>query len=305
MKRRFTVLAFIVGLLAAIYLPLSLVGAAAPNCAVTYTVQRGDTLWKIAIRARTTVQRLAQINNIQNPDLILVGQVLCLPLFAVTPHGSFDLVVEYQLDPGATQAGEWRTGSQGAVSRRIKYPLLADSITPYTNTVELQRSSAESAPLLWLAPTDDPDHYILVAIGDPNTILAMQLTITSTRTISDIIPPPAGPGATPQSVDNLLEADTRSIRVQAEVVGMNGTGIPVSITAIDYLPTVQDAASRYTEVAFALHPTADPEVFGYELLTDLESSTPGPPGQPDRQRCDRWETGGGFWSDVWQALVCP
>ena len=42
----------------------------------TYTVQRGDTLSEIARMFGTTVQEIAQINNIANPNLIFPGQVL-------------------------------------------------------------------------------------------------------------------------------------------------------------------------------------------------------------------------------------
>ncbi|OPY57688.1 MAG: N-acetylmuramoyl-L-alanine amidase XlyA precursor [Pelotomaculum sp. PtaU1.Bin035] len=45
----------------------------------TYTVQTGDTLFLIARRFGTTVERLAQINNITDQNLILVGQVLIIP----------------------------------------------------------------------------------------------------------------------------------------------------------------------------------------------------------------------------------
>ncbi len=43
---------------------------------VRYTVRRGDTLWAIARRYGTTVSAIADLNNIQNPDLIYPGQVL-------------------------------------------------------------------------------------------------------------------------------------------------------------------------------------------------------------------------------------
>lgn len=46
----------------------------------TYTVRRGDTLSAIARRFGTTVARLADINEIANPDLITVGQTLVLGL---------------------------------------------------------------------------------------------------------------------------------------------------------------------------------------------------------------------------------
>lgn len=44
--------------------------------AITYTVKKGDTLSEIAMKYGTTYQELAKINNIANPDLIYVGQVI-------------------------------------------------------------------------------------------------------------------------------------------------------------------------------------------------------------------------------------
>lgn len=42
--------------------------------ATVYTVKKGDTLWDIAQEYNTTYQYLAKINNIENPNLIYVGQ---------------------------------------------------------------------------------------------------------------------------------------------------------------------------------------------------------------------------------------
>lgn len=44
--------------------------------ATSYTVVKGDNLTKIAARYGTTVSKLVQLNNISNPDYIVVGQVL-------------------------------------------------------------------------------------------------------------------------------------------------------------------------------------------------------------------------------------
>lgn len=41
---------------------------------VIYVVQKGDTLWKLAKRFNSTVEDIAEINNIENPDLIYPGQ---------------------------------------------------------------------------------------------------------------------------------------------------------------------------------------------------------------------------------------
>jgi LysM repeat protein len=50
-----------------------------PNCKATYTVMPGDTLYGIALKYGVTVYTLAAANNISNPNLIYVGQVLCIP----------------------------------------------------------------------------------------------------------------------------------------------------------------------------------------------------------------------------------
>ncbi len=52
---------------------------AAVVAAATYVVQPGDTLWRISRQYNTTVDYLAQTNNIPNPNLIYVGQVLEVP----------------------------------------------------------------------------------------------------------------------------------------------------------------------------------------------------------------------------------
>ncbi|NLY75649.1 MAG: LysM peptidoglycan-binding domain-containing protein [Firmicutes bacterium] len=44
-----------------------------------YVVQPGDSLWKIARRYQTTVDALARVNQIANPDRIDIGQKLIIP----------------------------------------------------------------------------------------------------------------------------------------------------------------------------------------------------------------------------------
>ena len=39
-----------------------------------YTVKKGDTLWEIAKRYKTTVSALARLNDLKNPSLIFAGQ---------------------------------------------------------------------------------------------------------------------------------------------------------------------------------------------------------------------------------------
>lgn len=50
-----------------------------------YVVQPGDTLFSIAQRFGTTVQAILQANNITDPNLITVGQVLTIPVSPAPP----------------------------------------------------------------------------------------------------------------------------------------------------------------------------------------------------------------------------
>jgi len=52
---------------------------------ITYTVQRGDTASKVAARFSISLDDLIKHNNLKNPDLLYVGQVLRLPDKAAAP----------------------------------------------------------------------------------------------------------------------------------------------------------------------------------------------------------------------------
>ncbi|MCL4264645.1 MAG: LysM peptidoglycan-binding domain-containing protein [Anaerolineae bacterium] len=65
---------------AAMLVALALVvGVVSITSAYNYTVQSGDTLFSIARRYNTTVSDLVASNQIANPNLILVGQLLNIP----------------------------------------------------------------------------------------------------------------------------------------------------------------------------------------------------------------------------------
>lgn len=58
------------------------------NFSGTYVVQAGDTLSGIALRYGTTVEILAQLNHISNPNLIYVGEVIKLPVSTTVKSGA-------------------------------------------------------------------------------------------------------------------------------------------------------------------------------------------------------------------------
>eukprot|EP00475_Leptophrys_vorax_P025604 TRINITY_DN3586_c0_g1_i1.p1 TRINITY_DN3586_c0_g1~~TRINITY_DN3586_c0_g1_i1.p1 ORF type:complete len:113 (-),score=3.18 TRINITY_DN3586_c0_g1_i1:317-655(-) len=45
----------------------------------TYTLQKGDTLYAISRRYETTVENILKINRIEDPNVILAGDIILLP----------------------------------------------------------------------------------------------------------------------------------------------------------------------------------------------------------------------------------
>ncbi len=92
--------------------------------ATTYTVRTGDTLFQIAQRFGTTVERIARANNISSLNSISVGQVLTIPEDGATGGSDNTMGINDTVGTG-TQAG----GGANEVSRRVDSLLY----TIYTN----------------------------------------------------------------------------------------------------------------------------------------------------------------------------
>ena len=103
-KNRFLIAVAAVAVLLSMFAaPLSAAAAPAPvaggsGCAQFYTVARGDRLFRIALRFGTTVPALAALNGLANPNIIWVGQTLCLRAGAASG-------VTYVVARGDTLAG--------------------------------------------------------------------------------------------------------------------------------------------------------------------------------------------------------
>lgn len=67
---------------------------------ITYVVQSGNTLSGIAERFGVTVEQLCQWNDISNPNLIYVGQVL-----KIIPKSSTSSMITYTVESGDTLSG--------------------------------------------------------------------------------------------------------------------------------------------------------------------------------------------------------
>ncbi len=75
-------IAILLALAVLLALPMTAWGQAGGQ--VTHTVQAGENLYRIALRYGTTVDAIVQANNITNPNLIVVGQVLIIPVAGAT-----------------------------------------------------------------------------------------------------------------------------------------------------------------------------------------------------------------------------
>lgn len=51
---------------------------------VIYLVKPNDTLWKIAKRFQSTIEDIARVNNLEDPNKLTIGQQLFIPRFCVT-----------------------------------------------------------------------------------------------------------------------------------------------------------------------------------------------------------------------------
>jgi LysM repeat protein len=82
-------------------IPTGSSAATTSGSTTTYVVQRGDTLAVIAALYGTTVNELATLNSLMNPNLIYVGQVLKVPGAGATPTPTSSVCV-YWVKAGDT-----------------------------------------------------------------------------------------------------------------------------------------------------------------------------------------------------------
>jgi hypothetical protein len=94
----------------------------------THVVQPGETLYLIAIRYGTTVDALAAANNITNPNLIYVGQVLVIP-GGTTPPPESPLSVAPSSSGTFYGARQIYLHGQSLGNRRDVFSKVGDSIT--------------------------------------------------------------------------------------------------------------------------------------------------------------------------------
>ena len=117
---------------------------ATPGGAGTYAVQRGDTLAKIALEHGVTWRDLARWNNIDNPNVIEVGQIL-----RVTPPAESGprTAITRPLPPQGARAGSAATDSTSPAAQSSP----ASSSQPAGTTTPPSAASDDAPAFIWPA----------------------------------------------------------------------------------------------------------------------------------------------------------
>lgn len=231
--------------------------------AVTYTVQKGDTLWSISRKYSTTVTKLAELNNLDNPNYIVVGQVLVIEGEAVKPTpttAGFVKVTSYglQADTDRTLVVRWDWTKENTSHYEVRWwwgpkdqlgVVGEDSTTEWQHAVYTAPANAERVSV-YIKPVsktykqgDNDVHYWVCDWNEKSTYYFKDNPPTAGSTPSVTIKN----GQMTITVDGL--GDTNSSHVEFQIVKDDGTDwitdpIPIAYDSVTYTCPV-DAGSDY------------------------------------------------------------
>ena len=203
------------GLGASVVLALSAQSlASALEASGVYRVQSGDTLSGISSATGVSIEQLAALNNLTNPDLIVDGQVLRLV------------------------AGDRASGEQVAATAGLDYVVRAgDSLW--------EIATGAGVPLKAIAEMNqlaDVDHLVVgQRLRLPASTPSLATAAGPVAPGRPATPPPAAPGPEPAPASAALEK-----RVLAEARRVAGSGVRVGVAARN-LATGEQVAIRADE----------------------------------------------------------
>jgi LysM repeat protein len=266
-------------------------GAAPGGCGETYTVRTGDTLIAIARAFDTSVQTLMQLNQIDNPNYIYAGQVLCVSALALTPG---QVVIEVVYSRASFSVEDGPTLESLAVTR-IEFPLaeVQDHIKTEESPDQLRTSVPDDAPVrLWISRPEKAPKYVLVVVDDDQPFTDLALKTPEKRVVIEKL--------------EILEEEQELQQVQEITVWLeadSGERYPLPIGAASYVETVEDAKSSQSRVFLVL--LSDGQG-AYKVSFALSEEIFGPPGAGSWARCERWKRMPGWyyrWLRAWYG--CP
>ena len=119
----------------------------------TYTVKAGDTLSEIAETHNTTVEKLAELNNIENTDLIFVDQVLIIDgPAAATTSTTYEAPATTE---ATTEAVTYEAEATETTYEAPAAPVVEESYTAPAATV----SGSEAEAKEWIAQKESGGSY--------------------------------------------------------------------------------------------------------------------------------------------------
>lgn len=231
----------------------------------TYTVQRGDNLYRIALRFGLTTDALAQANGIADPTRIFAGQVLTIPGFDSTPA-----VVENPLVGG--------TPTIHTVSPGENLKAVADR---YGMTVEqiMQINSITNPDLIYRGQqltvwSNIPEGDALAA---PTTEINLDSAIEDNPLLAESVPVEAAPAAqsyTVQQGEHLAQIARRFGVNWTTIASTNGLTDPNQIFAGQVLTIPGSELVSDLGIidapALPIYDAAPPTIFvGKQVVVDL------------------------------------
>jgi murein DD-endopeptidase MepM/ murein hydrolase activator NlpD len=261
---RFVIVCCLAGVL--LGLPAFAVGQQGGDVTV-HVVQRGETLYGIALQYGLTVDELAQFNAIPDPTNIQVGQRLLIPLAAVPP-------APVRPETHVVQAGETLKGIADLYGVALELLAAANNITNFDAIFVGQVLSITDTPV---APTEPPSTPLLPPEAPAFTGVNMVYTVQPGETLFRIA---TRYGLTVNDVaraNNISDPTVIFSGQQIIIPGIEApqltAELPPNVTGIDLSPLIlvegQTGRLRLTTTA----PVSVSGTFlGRNLVSILESS---------------------------------
>lgn len=120
-------------------------------------IEQGDTLYKIAQDNGTDVNTLAQVNHLENPNLIIAGSILNLTDDSTPQQATPVQNTSVAQSQTAQNMPTQNTPAQAPVQQTA--PAVAQTNQPQSNSYTSQVSGSEAAAKAWIAARESGGNY--------------------------------------------------------------------------------------------------------------------------------------------------
>lgn len=120
-------------------------------------IEQGDTLYKIAQDNGTDVNTLAQVNHLENPNLIITGSILNLTDDSTSQQAAPVQNTSVAQSQATQNVPTQNTPAQAPVQQTA--PAVAQTNQPQSNSYTSQVSGSEAAAKAWIAARESGGNY--------------------------------------------------------------------------------------------------------------------------------------------------